>query len=451
MLTVISRARRRPLALIVAASALFGACADEPVAPTPPSTRAPSATALGGEWVEVTVTSPSGGTEVGTLRWAANQIGSGGGTIYFDPSLNGGTIVLNGTLSPDGPMYIIGPDKGISITGNHQHRVIDGADNDGRVSLTNVTITKGYHAEYASAVRATSLYLHNSTVQDSRGPGSAIRVRYLFSAINSTISQNEVGGPALEYSEDAQVYITNSTIAYNAPGPGIGLYGAISPGYSLLVVLNNSIISNNGSPLRNCLSTSGLRYEGQNIANDWSCGAVGIGIGEPELLPLANNGGPTRTHAIPHTSPAYNTGVGCFPETDQRYVPRDAKCDVGAFEFNDFTKVAITIDPTVKVDATGSALLTGTLTCTRADSFRLALELHQDQKVRNQVVDVHAASDIPVTCGTTPAPWSASMGLIPGESFKAGEARATASTFQTPDWVTPTSTARAVKISVARK
>jgi hypothetical protein len=41
-------------------------------------------------------------------------------------------------------------------------------------------------------------------------------------------------------------------------------------------------------------------------------------------------------------------------------VTRDAKCDVGAFEFNDFTMIAITIDPAVRLDTgVGYALLTG--------------------------------------------------------------------------------------------
>ena len=86
-------------------------------------------------------------------------------------------------------MYIVGPAKGITISGNHQHRVIEGRDDNGGVSLTNVTVTKGYDPYYASAIRATSLYLQNSTVQDNRGPGSAIRVRYGFAATNSTISR----------------------------------------------------------------------------------------------------------------------------------------------------------------------------------------------------------------------------------------------------------------------
>jgi hypothetical protein len=348
-------------------------------------------------------------------------------------------------------MWIIGPEKGITISGNDQHRVIEGHADDGLVSLTNVTITRGYSPYFGSAINATSLDLQNSTVQDSRGPGSAIRVRYGLHATNSTVSGNATGGPAIEYSQYAQVYLTHTTVAYNAPGPAIGVYGPLDYGHSLIVSLNNSILSNNGSPAQNCGTTAGLRFEGRNISSDWSCGPVGIGIGDPQLLPLANNGGPTRTHAIPHTSAAYNWGAGCWVETDQRYVRRDAKCDVGAFEFNDFTKVTITIDPAVKVDAAGKALLTGTVKCTRDDAFRLGLELHQDQKVGKQVVDVHSASDIPIACSTTAKPWSAAMGLMAGEAFKAGAARATAQTFSTPEWVTPASAASAVKLSIVRK
>jgi len=100
---------------------------------------------------------------------------------------------------------------------------------------------------------------------------------------------------------------------------------------------------------------------------------------------------------------------------------------------------------------TKKALLTGTITCTRNEAFRLALELHQNQKISGQVVDIHSATDIPVTCTTSPKAWSASMGLAAGEAFQSGAARATAVTFQTADWVAPASVAGAVKISVAKK
>ena len=449
MQALFSRAGRWPAALSLLGIVALGACADEPVAPTLPTKANALSGAPTGDFVDVTVTNTSGDQVVGSIRWAADQIHSAGGAIHFDPSLDGATIVLNAPVSPDGPMYVVGPAKGITLSGNDQQQVISGALDNGTVSLKNVTITKGFSSFGASAISASTVYLENSTVRDNRGAGSAIRVIYGFGATNSTISRNAVSGPALEYSERAYVTITNSTIAFNGPGAGIGLYGSITSNYSLLVVLNNSILSNNS---QNCLSTSGLRYEGNNISSDWSCGAVGIGIGDPQLMPLANNGGPTWTHAIPHTSPAYNTGVACFPTADQRYVPRDAKCDVGAFEFNDFTRVTITIDPSTKVSATtGKALLTGTIKCTHNEAFRLALELHQDQKVNGQVVDVHAASDIPVTCTTSPTAWSANMGLTPGEAFKGGAARVIANTFSTPEWVTPASAAGATKLSISKR
>jgi hypothetical protein len=446
MHTVVSRAAHWPRAVIIAA--VLSACADEPVAPTLPSSLTPKAAVVPGSFVDVTVTNTSGGLDVGSLRWAANQIGSGGGVIRFAPALDGATITLAGTVDPDGPMYVEGPAKGITISGNNQYRVIDGHFDDGRVSLTNVTITKGYTADYASAIRATSVYLQNSTVTDNHGAGSAIRVRYLFSATNSTVSGNEVGGPAIEYSELAQVFITNSTIAFNAPAPGIGLYGGVSSAYQLIVTLNNSIISSNGSPLQNCLSTSGLRYEGTNIANDFSCGIVGIGFGDPQLLPLADNGGPTKTLAIQPTSPARNTGVSCFPTTDQRYVTRDAKCDVGAFEFNDSTKVAITINPNVKLDATtGRAVLTGAVTCTRNEVINVALELHQDQKVGKTVVDVHAASSLaPIGCGPIAHEWEVPMTLSEG-AWQTGTARATGQTYGLAEWVKPAKVAVSARIS----
>jgi len=437
MYIVAPRAGRSRLALSLLSLAVLAACADEPVAPKTPPARASNSVPPTGDFVEVTVTNASGGYEVGSLRWAAGQIHSAGGAIKFDPSLDGATITLGGPVSPDGPAYFVGPAKGITISGNDQHRVIS---SQSQVSMQNVTITKGYSADYASAIKANSVYLDNSTVQDNRGT-SAIRVIYTLSLRNTTVSRNVTSGPAVEYRESANVFLDNSTIAYNAPGAGLGVVGY--PTYALRVTLNNSIISNNGSPQQNCSSYFGFVYEGTNISNDWSCGEVGIVVADPMLLPLANNGGPNMTHAIPPQSPAFNTGVGCWVQTDQRYVPRDAKCDVGAFEFNDFTKVTITIDPSPKLNtSTGFAQLTGTVKCTRNDTFSLALELHQAQKAGKQTVDVHSARTIPVNCTTTGTPWSATMTLTEG-AFQAAPATASAFTTSTPEWVTPASVVNA--------
>lgn len=442
------QARRRARAIpLLLGLAVLGACAEDPVAPSKPAAATLQALLENPDgWYYVTNT--SGGTEVGSLRWAAAQVGTNGGTIFFDPGIAGDTIVLDAELAVDMPMYISGPeDVGITISGNDQHRVIGSST---FLGLRNVTVTKGF-AEWGAAIWAVSLVMQNSTVQDNRGPGSAIFVEDHLTMDNSTVSGNAVGAPAVQYKNGLTGRISNSTIAFNAPAPGLGLYDVASQ-YPARLLVRNSIIANNGSPLRNCSTQFGLEFVSANIVSDWSCGEVGMTVTDPLLMPLARNGGPNMTHAIPHTSPAYNRGVECWVEVDQRYVDRDAKCDIGAFEFNDFTQITITIDPSTKVDAaTGRALLTGTIKCTRADAFRLALELHQDQKIGKQIVDVHAAADIPVACTTSVKPWSVSMGLAPGEAFQNGPAKATAATFQTPEWVAPANVAGGVKIAVTRK
>ncbi|MEE8046202.1 MAG: choice-of-anchor Q domain-containing protein, partial [Dehalococcoidia bacterium] len=78
---------------------------------------------------------------------------------------------------------------------------------------------------------------------------------------------------------------------------------------------------------------------GNNLDTDGTCP---FALTAPSLLgPLANNGGPTQTHALLFGSPAIDggTNAGC-PGIDQRSFPRPidgdadtiAVCDIGAFE-----------------------------------------------------------------------------------------------------------------------
>ncbi|HUQ81406.1 MAG TPA: right-handed parallel beta-helix repeat-containing protein [Gemmatimonadaceae bacterium] len=443
----LARASRWRLALTVSGLAMLAACADEPVAPA--STKVtPNTPALAVGEIQVTVTNASGGNDVGSLQWAVAQTNEPGpttGVITFDASLEGDTITLDEPLNAQRPVQIIGPAKGITLSGNDQHRVINGGTS---LSLKNLTLTKGY-ADLGSAVMATSLSLENTTVQDNRGPASALYAGNLLRIVNSTVSRNVVGRSAAEYGPLAQVTIDNSTIAYNAPAAGLGPISYPSSG--LKVTLRNSILANNGSPQQNCSSFFNFAYEGTVISSDWSCGEVSLTIADPLLTPLARNGGPNMTHAIPHTSPAYNTGFACAQTTDQRYVTRDAKCDVGAFEFNDFTKVAITIDPAVRLDASvGYALLTGTMKCTQAETILLRLELRQDQKAGKQTTQVHTTAATQVACGPTAATWAQKMFLTTG-AWQAGPAQATGATVYTPDWVTPASVVSPVKLAIVRK
>lgn len=90
-----------------------------------------------------------------------------------------------------------------------------------------------------------------------------------------------------------------------------------------------------------------------NISDDTTCGvAPGIAIADPLLGSLGDHGGPGPTLDLDRRSPAINALEGCAVTVDQRYVPRDGFCDIGAFEFTDFTVVTLTIDPDASVTRT---------------------------------------------------------------------------------------------------
>ena len=87
-------------------------------------------------------------------------------------------------------------------------------------------------------------------------------------------------------------------------------------------------------------SQANITSAGFNLSSDGSCAGYlnqsGDQNGPPALLlPLASNGGITRTFLPRHDSAAIDngTGAGC-PATDQRGLPRPqgAACDIGAVE-----------------------------------------------------------------------------------------------------------------------
>jgi CSLREA domain-containing protein len=152
---------------------------------------------------------------------------------------------------------------------------------------------------------------------------------------NSTVSGNDGGGITVK---GGTVTLSNATVAGN--GRGIEAGGAVT------LVLRNTIVAGNlledcaGSPFGSFV-TVGDAY---NLDSDRTCMLSGTdqsGV-DPRLAPLADNGGPTFTHALLARSPAIDAGnpaapgsggTACEP-TDQRGVGRPVgpRCDIGAFE-----------------------------------------------------------------------------------------------------------------------
>ena len=444
MLTYPLRAGRWPLALAIFALA---ACSDSPVSPAIPSIHQPNADIA--DPVTVANTNDDG---IGSLRWVLRYAPSGE-TIRFDASLAGQTIALDSVLRIERAVTIEGPaTKGITLSGKVAHRVMNIVI-PAPVTLRNIAITGGatQGAEVAGAILVasdvTELTLENTAVYGNGGGAGVVIYGGQIKLINSTISGNTTSSSITsEFGavHGKRVELINSTVTNNG-GNGVG---ALLGG----VFLKNSIISNH--PNRNCAnrSTSPVTRAGANISDDETCGGPSeIMIGDPVIGPLADNGGPSMTHALLAGSPAINAGNDCSLTVDQRYVPRDAQCDLGAYEFTTPTSVTVTIDGGVALDhANGWAVVTGTVKCSRNESFSVAVQLEQQQKSGKSKTVVDAATIVPVACTTSARPWVASMILTSGE-FVTGSAQAKAYTVDVPKWVTSAGAESAVKLYWARR
>ena len=446
-----SRDGGRPLALALAAFAtvaVLAACGDEPTSSLRSASAVPNANTLADPFT-VTNLNDNG---IGSLRWVLGYA-TGGETIHFDPMLAGQVIALDSTLYIRKSVTIEGPSgAGIVISAQGKDRVIE-VKSGGVHTLRNLSITGGNHPSgVSSAIRAvdglsTALVLENTVVYNNKGDAGVAILADKATLINSTVSGTTSDTPTSGYGAiiGDTLELINSTVANNANG-GIGWATADR------VVLRNSILSKNAG--KNCPARveSVFIREGMNISDDDSCGGPTVMIiADAKLGPLANNGGPTMTHALLAGSPAINTATGCTVQFDQRYVPRDAQCDLGAYEFTGPTSVTLPIDSSVPVSQTnGWGLVSGTIKCSRAETFNLAVQLVQQQKTGKTATTVDAANVVPVECGTIARPWSASMVLTSG-SFQNGSAEASAQTYNMQPWVTPVSASSAVKLYWARK
>ncbi len=126
----------------------------------------------------------------------------------------------------------------------------------------------------------------------------------------------------------APVHLASVTITGNQAPSGGGLF-LFAAAY-----VANTVIAEN--PAGDCLIFGPFDSSDHNLDSDNSCFLSGPGdlSGVAPLLgPLADNGGPTDTHALLAGSPALDAG-GICPSTDQRGVarPQGPACDIGAFE-----------------------------------------------------------------------------------------------------------------------
>jgi hypothetical protein len=249
----------------------------------------------------------------------------GGGTLAVQrctlagnaASYNGGAINLDtgSRLALDSSL----------LTGNHAD-ALGGAliVFNSQALITSSTFAGNYAGDKGGAIQ---VWLSPTTVMNSTFSGNT-------AAWGGAIRVAAVGGTLL---------LANSTVANNrATNQGGGLSqggGTVTVVSSLLATNRSSAgaddLLREGGTLNVAFSlVQGIRSATAPAINGTNAQNL-IGM-DPRLGPLANNGGPTPTHALLAGSPAINRGINPLGlPADQRGRPRvvNGAADIGAFEF----------------------------------------------------------------------------------------------------------------------
>lgn len=157
--------------------------------------------------------------------------------------------------------------------------------------------------------------------------------------VNCTFEGNATPGNAGGlWAGNGTVNVTNVTFAGNSADYGPAIFKGQSGTVTLTNVIFYENTTENAYSAVACHETfgdGGGNVQWPDIKNngnpDMPC-AESILFADPLLLPLADNGGPTRTMALIAGSPAIDVSDTC-PPTDQRGEDRFGRCDSGAYEY----------------------------------------------------------------------------------------------------------------------
>jgi CSLREA domain-containing protein len=242
----------------------------------------------------------------------------------------------------------------VSISGNHGYANGGGIYNDGGLTLTDSTVDNN-GAEGGGGIFDTgngTRSISGSTLSDNGAVGGGAyngRSGVTMTMTNSTVSGNmarDMGGGLLTNGMLNMVHVTvaSNTTTTDAPNSGGGVM--TFPSGSLSVDMRGVLLNNNLKGLVaaltnvDCGATGGgainVTSSGFNLSHDTSCGlgdTTDIEGVDALLAALADNGGPTLTHALPDNSMAVdNGGILGATTVDQRGAARDSMPDIGAFE-----------------------------------------------------------------------------------------------------------------------
>ncbi|WLE97732.1 MAG: choice-of-anchor Q domain-containing protein [Candidatus Electrothrix communis] len=193
---------------------------------------------------------------------------------------------------------------------------------------------------------STSITLTNSTIS-----GNSVLCNSCFLADSMSFGGGIASWASTDATTAVEIFLINSTITGNStvgPGGGIGLQDATAHLIGSIVSGNTASGSNEIKGFVTADSSNIFGHSGESNAqafggftpgsNDLTATSDGTQSTALTaiLSPLADNGGPTKTHALVPGSPAIDLDVNCSAGlvTDQRGEPRPIGdgCDAGSYE-----------------------------------------------------------------------------------------------------------------------
>lgn len=287
----------------------------------------------------------SGGTtvEIAGLTIADGSSASGGAGIFNEGALTLSDCVLSGNSSTgftdggaiynqDGVLEVFGS----MIVGN-EAEAGGGIRSTGTMTLIDSTVASNVSILGGGIDNGGDAFIHRSTISGNAAEfGGGVGNTGQLVVVNSTVSGNSAtdsGGGTENFGGDLDLEFT--TVARNTAASGAGVWND-----NLFDAKNSLVVDSTGS---DCDNTGGqFTIEGVNYDTDGTCpGFVVSSSTAIALGPLADNGGPTRTHALEVSSVAIDAAPDCSRldgttaiVRDQRSLPRPegTACDVGAFE-----------------------------------------------------------------------------------------------------------------------
>jgi hypothetical protein len=234
------------------------------------------------------------------------------------------------------------------VSGNSAVAVGGGLANEhpGTLTVVNSTISGNTASSGGGIGSHGALIVTASTVSgNSAEDGGGILFggvpNLIFTLTNSTVSANTASNRGGGIYNLASTVLISSTLSGNEGVRGAAIWSAHSAQPSQpSITWRNTLLQ--GQCDVDAVTSSGGNIEspGDTCGLDHGTDLVNITEGQLDLGPLADNGGPTMTHALGAGSVAIDQipAVECVDSdgepltTDQRGFPRGSMCDVGAFE-----------------------------------------------------------------------------------------------------------------------